>query len=153
MRIYAEHYAQDIDEWAMTGLLHDMDYEKHPTLDEHPMVGVSVLREKGYPEHVLSAILGHSDESGVPRESQLAKALYAVDELSGFITAVAFVRPTGFEGMSAKSVKKKLKDKKFAAAINREDILSGAADLGVDLDEHIRRVIEGMQRYAERLGF
>lgn len=153
MKIYAEHYGEDVEKWSITGLLHDMDYEKHPTLDEHPFVGVKVLEEKGYPEDIRTAILGHSDESGVPRESLLAKALYAVDELSGFVTAVAFVRPTGFDGLSVKSVKKKLKDKKFAAAINRDDIVRGAEDLGVELSEHIARVIEGMQRDASRLGF
>ncbi len=153
MRAYAKHFEQDVEEWAITGLLHDMDYEKHPTLDEHPYVGVRALEKKGYPENIREAILGHSDVSGVPRESLLAKALYAVDELSGFVTAVAFVRPTGYDGMTPKSVKKKLKDKKFAAAVNRDDIVRGAEDLGVAMDEHISRVIGGLQQYSERLGF
>jgi putative nucleotidyltransferase with HDIG domain len=150
-----EHYARIFDEdvmlWRMTGLLHDMDYEKHPSKEEHPFVGVERLRALGYPEAMLEAILGHADYSGVPRESRLARTLYAVDELAGFITAVAFVRPTGFDGMNVKSVRKKLKDRAFAAAVSREDILRGAAEMELPLEEHIANVIEGMQARAERL--
>ena len=137
----------------MTGLLHDMDYEKHPSLEEHPFAGGEVLRNKAYPEVLLEAVLGHATYSGVPRTTQLAKTLFAVDELAGFITAVAYVRPNGLEGMKPKSVKKKLKDKRFAAAVSREDIHEGAEDLGIDLDTHISNVIAGMQEKAERLGF
>ncbi len=151
------HYARMWDEpeelWRMTGLLHDMDYEKHPAPEKHPFVGVEVLRGKGYPEEMIEAILGHATYSGTPRVTRLAQTLFAVDELSGFITAVAYVRPTKLEGMTAKSVRKKLKDKAFAAAVSREEIAEGAADLGLVLNEHIQNVIAGMQSEAERLGF
>lgn len=152
MEHYARHFGEDVALWRMTGLLHDMDYEKHPTESEHPFVGVDVLRENGYPDEMLQAILGHASYSGTPRETLLARTLFAVDELAGFITAVAYVRPTGLDGMKIKSVKKKLKDKAFAAAVSREDIRQGAAELGVDLDRHIETVIQGMQARAERLG-
>ncbi|ARA92712.1 HAD family hydrolase [Rhodothermaceae bacterium RA] len=152
-----EHYAcvfgEDVELWRMTGLLHDMDYEKHPTPEEHPFVGVEVLRAAGYPEVMLEAILGHATYSGVPRTTTLAKTLFAVDELAGFITAVAYVRPTGLEGMTPKSVKKKLKDRAFAAAVSREDIRQGAEELDLDLDTHIAHVITGMNARADRLGF
>lgn len=153
MEFYATHFNEDVDLWRMTGLLHDMDYEKHPTPEEHPFVGVEVLREKGYPDIMLEAILGHATYSGVARTTRLAQTLFAVDELAGFITAVAYVRPTGLEGMKAKSVKKKLKDKGFAAAVSREDIQIGVEELGLDLDSHINNVIAGMQNRAARLGF
>lgn len=149
---YAKHFGEDETLWRITGLLHDMDYEKHPTPAEHPFVGVARLRERGYPEEVCEAILGHAQYSGVARESRMAKALFAVDELAGFITAVAYVRPTQLAGMKPKSVKKKLKDKAFAAAVSRDDIRQGAEELGIDLDTHIAHVIAGMQHDAERLG-
>jgi|SRR5690554_1378282 len=152
MEHYARLFDQDVELWRMTGLLHDLDYEKHPTLEEHPFVGVRVLRELGYPDVMLEAILGHADYSGTPRETLLARALYAVDELAGFITAVAYVRPTKLEGMESRSVRKKLKDKAFAAAVSREDIRRGAEELGVDLNEHIQNVIDGMKKQAHRLG-
>ena len=153
MGFYARKFGEDEMLWRITGLLHDMDYEKHPSLDEHPFVGVSVLKELGYPEEIRTAILGHTDHSGVSRESLLARTLYAVDELAGFITAVAYVRPTRLEGMKIKSVKKKLKDRAFAAAVSRHDIALGAEELGVDIDEHIENVIAGMLADATRLGF
>ena len=153
MAQYARLYGEDETLWRMTGLLHDMDYEQHPTQDEHPFVGVNVLRALGYPEEMLEAILGHATYSGTPRTTRLAKTLFAVDELAGFITALAYVRPTGLEGMKPKSVKKKLKDKAFAAAVSREDIQQGTEELGIDLDTHIANVIAGMQAQAERLGF
>ncbi len=153
MATYAEQFGEDVETWRITGLLHDMDYEKHPSLDEHPFVGVKVLEERGYPETIRTAILGHASYSGVARETKMAKTLFAVDELAGFITAVGYVRPNGLEGLTPKSVKKKLKDKRFAAAVSREDIHQGAEELGVDLMEHIANVIEGMQREAKRLGF
>jgi len=152
MEHYAKQFGEDVETWRITGLLHDMDYEKHPTPEEHPFVGTKVLREKGYPEEVIDAILGHATYSGVPRETLMAKALFAVDELAGFITAVAYVRPTKLEGMKVKSVTKKLKDKAFAAAVSREDIRQGAEELGVDLKTHIATVIAGMQARADRLG-
>ncbi len=152
MAEYARHFGEDEVMWRMTGLLHDMDYEKHPTAEEHPFVGVDVLRSEGYPEEIVEAILGHAQYSGVPRESLMAKTLFAVDELAGFITAVAYVRPTKLEGMTPKSVKKKLKDKAFAAAVSRDDVYQGIEELGVNIDEHITRVIAGMQADSERLG-
>ena len=153
MEHYAKLFDEDVELWRITGLLHDMDYEKHPTPDEHPFVGTTVLRGKGYPDEVIEAILGHATYSGTPRTTRLAKTLFAVDELAGFITAVGYVRPTGLDGMTPRSVKKKLKDKAFAAAVSRDDIRQGAAELGIDLDTHIANVIAGMQARAERLGF
>ncbi|MBO6575268.1 MAG: HDIG domain-containing protein [Rhodothermales bacterium] len=153
MAEYARHLGEDEELWRITGLLHDMDYEKHPTPEEHPFVGVEVLRERGYPKAVTDAILGHATYSGTPRETQMAKALFACDELAGFITACAYVRPAKLDGLKPRSVRKKLKDKAFAAAVSRDDIRQGAEELGVDMDEHIARVIAGMQADAERLGF
>ncbi len=152
MEHYARRFGEDVELWRMTGLLHDMDYEKHPTPAEHPFVGVEVLREAGYPEVMLEAILGHAAYSGTPRTTRLARTLFAVDELAGFVTAVAYVRPTRLEGLQPSSVRKKLKDKTFAAAVSRDDIRTGAEELGVELDEHIAHVIAGMQARAERLG-
>ena len=153
MGYYARLWGEDEPHWRMTGLLHDMDYEQHPTMEEHPFVGARRLRELGYPEDLIEAILGHGDHTGVPRTTRLAKTLFAVDELAGFITACAYVRPTKLEGLTPRSVKKKLKDKAFAAAVNRDDIRHGAEDLGLGLDTHIANVIAGMQADAERLGF
>lgn len=153
MGYYAQQFGEDEEQWRMTGLLHDMDYEKHPSLEEHPFVGTAVLRERGYPEDIIEAILGHAPYSGVPRTTQMAKTLFAVDELAGFITAVAYVRPTKLDGMKPKSVKKKLKDKAFAAAVSRADIQQGADELGIDLTTHIANVIAGMQADKARLGF
>ena len=142
----------DVETWRIAGLLHDLDYEKHPTPDEHPTVGVEELERRGYPEEIRTAILGHASYLGVPRETEMAKALFAVDELAGFVTAVAYVRPGGLDGMTPKSVKKKLKDKRFAAAVSREDIRQGAEEVGVELDELIQTVIDGMAHEASRLG-
>ncbi len=153
MAHYAEHFGEDVETWRIAGLLHDLDYERHPSPEEHPFVGVEVLEERGYPEAVRTAILGHAPYSGVPRETRLAKTLFAVDELAGFITAVGHVRPTGLDGLTPASVRKKLKDKRFAAAVSREDIAQGAEELGVEPGEHIAAVIAGMQREAKRLGF
>ncbi|QXD16534.1 HDIG domain-containing protein [Rhodocaloribacter litoris] len=150
---YARLFGEDETLWRITGLLHDMDYERHPTPEEHPYVGTRVLRAAGYPDEVIEAILGHAEYTGTPRTTRLAKTLFAVDELAGFITAVAYVRPTGLADLTPKSVKKKLKDKAFAAAVSREDIRRGAEELGLDLDTHIANVIAGMQADAERLGF
>lgn len=153
MAFYARKFGEDEEKWRITGLLHDMDYEKHKTPDEHPYVGVGVLRENGYPEDILDAILGHAEYTGHARDSIMAKTLFAVDELAGFITAVGFVRPTGLGGMKPKSVTKKLKDRRFAAAVSRNDIRAGAEELEIELPEHIANVIEGMQMDATRLGF
>ena len=152
MRAYARRFGEDEEKWGVTGLLHDMDYEKHPTPDEHPMVGVRELERRGYPGDVLEAIKGHADYLDVPRETSMAKTLYAVDELSGFVTACALVRPEGLEGLKAKSVKKKMKQKSFAASVNREDIVKGAEELGVDLDEHIDFVVAALRENADSLG-
>jgi len=153
MGFYARHFGEDEELWRMTGLLHDMDYEKHQTLEEHPFVGVGVLRDLGYPEVLCDAILGHAEHTGHPRTTLMAKVLFAVDELAGFITAVGYVRPTGLTGMNPKSVTKKLKDKAFAAAVSRDDIRNGAASLELELNEHIANVIAGMQADATRIGF
>ena len=152
MRAYARHFGEDEQKWGVTGLLHDMDYEKHPTPDEHPMVGVRELQRLGYPEDVLRAIESHADYLDTPRDNPMSKTLYAVDELSGFITACALVRPEGLSGMKAKSVRKKMKQSSFAASVNRDDIVSGAEELGVELNEHIDFVISALQPEADRLG-
>jgi putative nucleotidyltransferase with HDIG domain len=151
MRAYARHFGEDEEKWGITGLVHDMDYEKHPTPDEHPMVGVTELERRGYPEDVLHAIKGHADYLDVPRDTLMAKTLYAVDELSGFIVACALVRPEGLEGLKAKSVRKKMKQKSFAAAVNREDIVRGAEELGVDLNEHIEFVAGALRERSDVL--
>ena len=143
----------DVETWRMAGLLHDLDYEKHPSLDEHPRVGVAELARLGYPEEIRTAIEGHAPYLGVPRETEMAKALFAVDELAGFVTAVAHVRPTGLDGMEVRSVTKKLKDKGFAAAVSRDDIRQGAEELGLELNELVQVVIDGMAKEASRLGF
>ena len=152
MRAYAREFGEDEEKWGITGLLHDMDYEKHPTPDEHPMVGVRELESMGYPEDVLHAIKAHADYLDVPRDTLMAKTLYAVDELSGFIVACALVRPEGLEGLRAKSVRKKMKQKSFAAAVNREDIVRGAEELGVDLGEHIEFVAGALRERSDVLG-
>jgi putative nucleotidyltransferase with HDIG domain len=152
MRAYARRFGEDEEKWGVTGLLHDMDYEKHPTQDGHPMVGVRELERLGYPEDVLHAIKGHADYLDVPRDTLMSKTLYAVDELSGFIVACAMVRPEGLENMKAKSVRKKMKQKSFAAAVNRDDIVQGAEDLGVDLNEHIEFVAGALRERSDELG-
>jgi putative nucleotidyltransferase with HDIG domain len=153
MRAYARKFGEDIEKWGITGLLHDMDYEKHPTPAEHPMTGVRELERQGYPEDMLHAIKGHADYLDVPRDTLMSKTLYAVDELSGFIVACARVRPEGLEGLKAKSVRKKMKQKSFAAAVNREDIVLGAEDLEVGLNEHIEFVAEALRERSGSLGF
>jgi putative nucleotidyltransferase with HDIG domain len=153
MRAYARRFGEDEEKWGITGLLHDMDYEKHPTPDEHPMVGVRELESRGYPDDVIHAIKGHADYLDVPRDTLMSKTLYAVDELSGFIVACALMRPEGLENMKAKSVRKKMKQKSFAAAVNREDIVRGAEELGVDLNEHIEFVAYALRERSDELGF
>ena len=153
MRAYARRFGEDEEKWGITGLLHDMDYEKHPTPDEHPMVGVRELESRGYPQDVIHAIKGHADYLDVPRDTLMSKTLYAVDELSGFIVACALMRPEGLENMKAKSVRKKMKQKSFAAAVNRDDIVRGAEELGVDLNEHIEFVAYALRERSGELGF
>jgi putative nucleotidyltransferase with HDIG domain len=153
MRAYARKWDEDEELYAVTGLVHDLDYERYPDLDTgHPRHALKELEEKGYPQEVIDAVAGHAEFMNVPRESRLAKTLYAVDELSGFISACALVRPTGIEGMKPKSVKKKLKQPSFAAAVDREQIQRGIEELGVDTDEHITLVIGAMAERAEELG-
>ncbi len=153
MGAYAERTAPDDKErWIVTGLLHDFDYERHPTREEHPFVGVAHLRERGVDEDILEAILGHAEYSGTPRTTPLAKTLYAVDELAGFLVACVKVRPNGIADLKPKSVRKKLKVKAFAAAVNRDDIAHGIEELGVDPTEHIQLCIDALRADAERLG-
>ncbi len=152
MRAYASHFGEDEEKWGAAGLLHDMDYEKHPTPEEHPTVGVKELERLGYPEDVRRAILSHADYLDVERETRMEKTLYAVDELSGFILAVALMRPGGLDGLKAKSVRKKMKQKSFAAGVDRGDIVRGAEDLGVDLDGHIEFVAAALREKEVELG-
>ncbi len=153
MRAYARKFGEDEEQWGVVGLLHDFDYEEHPTLDEHPMKGAEILRARNYPEGMIQAILSHASHTGIPRETRMAKALYAVDELTGFVTAVALVRPNKkVADVEPKSVKKKMKDKAFARAVNRDEIREGAELLGVDFDEHVRTVIDAMAGIARELG-
>ena len=158
MRAYATKFGEDPERWALTGLVHDFDYEKFPNAahsptEEHPAEGVRILRSKGYPEDVLQAILGHATYCDTPRATTMARALFAVDELTGLITASALVKPTkSVHDVEASSVRKKMKDKAFARGVNRDDVINGAAELGVPLDEHIAFVIEAMRGVAPSLG-
>jgi putative nucleotidyltransferase with HDIG domain len=153
MRAYARKLGQDEETWGMVGLLHDFDYERWPKPPEHPLRGSAILRERGYPEEIIYAILSHADYlPDYPRVHLLDKALYACDELAGLITAAALVRPSGITDLTASSVKKKMKSKGFARNVNREDIARGAADFGVDLTEHIQFVIDAMKPLAAELG-
>ena len=153
MRSYAKKFNEDEGAWGIVGLLHDFDYEKYPTAQDHPFRGAEILREKGVDENWIKAILGHADYTGVERDTLMAKALFAVDELTGMITAATLVRPSKkIDDLTVKSVKKKLKDKAFAASVNRDDIQKGVDELGVDLSEHIQFVIDAMKSQAEALG-
>ena len=152
MRAMAQRMGGDVEYWGAVGLVHDFDFEKHPTAEEHPFAGARILRERGY-DALADDILSHATYSDVPRDTPVRKALYAVDELSGFITAVALVRPTkSLSEVEPASVRKKMKDKAFARAVNREDIVNGAAELGVDLDEHIAAVRDSLKPVASELG-
>lgn len=153
MRAYARKHGEDEETWGIAGLLHDFDYERYPDPQEHAMRGAEILRERGWPGVIVRAVLSHSDHSGVPRESLLEKTLFAVDELTGFITAVALVKPNkSLAEVDPPSVRKKLKDKAFARSVSREDIQKGIQELGVDWDEHVRFVIDAMKERAEELG-
>jgi putative nucleotidyltransferase with HDIG domain len=149
---YAARYDGNEELWRVVALLHDFDYEIHPTLDKHPQDGASILREEGYPEEVIEAILSHANHLSLPRDTPLKRALFACDELSGFVHACGLVRPTGLEGLESKSVKKKLKQPSFAAGVSREDVYEGAELLELDLDEHIANVIAALQPIAGDLG-
>ncbi len=153
VRSYARKFDEDENKWGVVGLLHDFDYERWPDPPDHPLKGSEILTQRGYPEDVIYAIKSHADYlTDCPRVSLLDKTLYACDELAGFITACAMVRPEGLGGMKAKSVKKKMKQKAFAAAVNRDDIVRGAEDLGVEIGEHIQLVIDAMAQRADELG-
>jgi len=152
MRAYGRKYGEDEDKWGIVGLLHDFDYERWPNPPDHPLKGAAILAERGYPNDVIYAIKSHADYlADCPRRSLLDKALFACDELAGFCTAAALVRPEGIQGMKAKSVRKKMKQKSFAANVSREDIVRGAEELGVDLNEHIQFVIDAMVGVADQL--
>jgi putative nucleotidyltransferase with HDIG domain len=153
MCAYARKWSEDEEAYAVTGLVHDLDYERYPDLETgHPRYAIKELEGRGYPQEVIDAVAGHADFMGVPRETRMAKTLYAVDELSGFIAACALVRPTGIEGMQPKSVKKKLKQPSFAAAVNRDEVRRGIEELGVDQDEHIALIIDALAEHSEELG-
>ena len=158
MRAYAARFGEDPERWGLAGLIHDFDYERYPNAEHsptegHPAHGVGVLREHGWPEDILQAILGHGTYTRVARETRMAKALFAVDELTGLVTATALVRPSrSIHEVDARSVKKKMKDKGFARGVNRDDVLLGAQELGVDLDEHIQFVVDAMRGSADALG-
>ncbi len=155
MRAYARRFGEDEEAWAVVGILHDLDYERYPTMDGtgHPFKAVEYLRSVGYPEVVMRAILSHADYSGVARETRMEYTLFAVDELTGFITAVALVRPSKrVADVDAKSVRKKMKDKAFARAVSRDDLVQGAAELGLELDDHIAFTVEALTAQADRLG-
>jgi putative nucleotidyltransferase with HDIG domain len=153
MRAYARKFGQDEEKWGIVGLLHDFDYEKWPQGPDHPLKGAAILKEAGYPEDVIYAIKSHADYlEDCPRVSLLDKTLYACDELAGFITAVAMVRPEGIAGMEPKSVTKKMKQKTFAAAVSREDMLRGAEDLGIPFNEHVAFMIGAMGQIGSELG-
>ena len=149
---YARLYGEDEEFWRAAALLHDFDYEMHPTLDKHPQDGAPILREEGYPEVVVESVLSHAEHLGLPRDTQLKKTLFACDELSGFVHACGLVRPTGLDGLEPKSVKKKLKQPSFAAGVHRDEVYAGADLLGLELDEHIRNVIAALQPIAPELG-
>src|SRR3954451_9180438 len=155
MVAYAPDYGGDEQLWAATGILHDLDYEKHPDMDAddgHPRTALKVLREKGYPDELIDAVAGHAEFLNHPRTTPLAKTLFAVDELSGFVAACALVRPTGIVGLTPKSVKKKLKQASFAAAVNRDEVRGGAEELGLEFDEHVSFVIAALEERADELG-
>jgi len=151
-RHYARRFEEEEELWCVTALLHDFDYEIHPTLDKHPQDGAPILREEGYPEEVIEAVLSHAEHLAMPRDTPLKRSLFACDELSGFVHACGLVRPTGLDGLEPKSVRKKLKQPSFAAGVHRDEVYAGAELLGVELDEHIRNVVAALQPIAPELG-
>jgi putative nucleotidyltransferase with HDIG domain len=152
VRAYARKFGEDEELWGVTALLHDFDWEIHPTLERHPQDGAPILREEGWPQEVIESVLSHAEHLSMPRDTPMKKTLFACDELSGFIHACGLVRPDGIETLEPKSVKKKLKQPSFAAGVNREDVYKGAEELGVELDDHIRFVTEAMRPIAAELG-
>ncbi len=153
MRAYARHYGEDEERWALAAMVHDFDWDSCPTPDQHPQYGANILKEKGFPDYLVRAVLSHGNHTGTARESRMEHALFACDEMSGFVTAVTLVRPSkSLSDVAPSSVRKKMKDKGFAAKVNRDDLVQGAQELGVDLDEHIQRVIEALKPVAKELG-
>jgi putative nucleotidyltransferase with HDIG domain len=153
MRAYAERFGEDPDRWGMVGMLHDLDYERYPDLETgHPRMALAELERLGFPEDMIRAVASHADFLEVPRETPMEKTLFAVDELSGFVMACAYVRPQGIEGLTPKSVRKKMKSPAFAAAVDRDALREGAEELGVDFDEHVAFVVEALEPHAEALG-
>lgn len=153
MRYYARLWGEDEELWGVTGLLHDLDYERHPSLEEHPFVGMEILRQHGYPEEVVRAVGAHADHMGIPRQSRMEHALFACDEITGFVTAVALVRPNkSLAEVDVAAVRKKMKDKAFARGVSREDLLKGAGEIGIPFDEHVQHVIRAMSSIARELG-
>ncbi|MBM3924738.1 MAG: HDIG domain-containing protein [SAR202 cluster bacterium] len=153
MRAYARKFGQDEEKWGVAGLVHDFDWEIAPTPESHPMYGAELLRKAGYPEEIVRAVLTHGDHTGIPRESRMEKTLFAVDELSGFVRAVALVRPSkSLDDVTPDSVRKKMKDKKFAADVKREDITKGAEEMGLELNQHVQFVIDALKPVARDLG-
>jgi putative nucleotidyltransferase with HDIG domain len=151
-RWYARHFGEDEELWGVVALLHDFDYEIHPTLDKHPQDGAAILRDAGYPEAVIEAILSHAEHLELPRDTPLKRTLFACDELSGFVHACGLVRPNGLDGLEPKSVRKKLKQPSFAAGVHRDEVYAGAELLGLELDDHIRNVVAALQPIARELG-
>jgi putative nucleotidyltransferase with HDIG domain len=152
VRSYARRFGEDEELWGVVALLHDFDYERHPTLDKHPQDGAPILRDEGYSEEIVEAVLSHAEHLAMPRDTPLKKTLFACDELSGFVHACGLVRPTGLDGLEPKSVKKKLKQPSFAAGVHRDEVYAGAELLGLELDDHIRNVVEALQPIAPELG-
>jgi putative nucleotidyltransferase with HDIG domain len=152
VRSYARRAGEDEEGWGVVALLHDFDYEIHPTLDKHPQDGAQILRDEGYPEWVIEAILSHAEHLAMPRDTDLKRVLFACDELSGFVHACGLVRPTGLDGLASKSVKKKLKQPSFAAGVHRDEVYAGAELIGLELDEHIANVVEALQPISRELG-
>jgi putative nucleotidyltransferase with HDIG domain len=151
-RFYARRFGEDEELWGVSALLHDFDYEMHPTLDKHPQDGAPILRDEGYPEEVVETVLSHAEHLNMPRDTLLKKTLFACDELSGFVHACGLVRPTGLGGLEPKSVRKKLKQPSFAAGVHRDEVYKGAEELGIELDEHIRNVVAALEPIAGELG-
>jgi putative nucleotidyltransferase with HDIG domain len=152
VRHYARLYGEDEEQWGCAALLHDFDYELHPTLDKHPQDGAAILREEGYPEWLVETVLSHAEHLALPRDTQLKKVLFACDELSGFVHACGLVRPAGLDGLEPKSVRKKLKQPSFAAGVHRDEVYAGAELLGLELDDHIRNVVAALQPIGRELG-
>ncbi|MCS6831407.1 MAG: HDIG domain-containing protein [bacterium] len=153
MRYYARLWGEDEELWGIAGLLHDLDYDQHPSLEEHPFVGMEILKQRGYPEEVVRSVGAHADHTGIPRQTRLEHALYACDELAGFVTAVALVRPNKkLAEVDVAAVRKKMKDKAFARAVSREELLKGAEEIGVPFDEHVQNVINAMSTVSDDLG-